>query len=341
MLSQDTQVILLLCGRLGQPASETVRPLTPSEYHRLDQQLEGQGLRPAGLLEPGGLDRLLDEADVAAGRDRIAGLLARGGALALAVESWTNRGLWVLGRGDEAYPERLRQRLERQSPLVLYGAGKLDLLNGGGLAVAGSRDADTGAIVFTRRLAGTCAVEGIPIIAGGARGVDSEAITAAIAEGGHAAVILADSLARSIAARRYRDHLRDETLTLVSPFDPAAGFNTGNAMSRNKTIYALGDWSLVVTCAAHSGGTWAGAAENLKSRWSPLFVRAGDAVPEGNRLLIDGGGIAFDTDILEQPGALRGWLDERSTGWRGNAGAAEQERGEEMPKQLPLFSDPL
>ncbi|CCF83385.1 Rossmann fold nucleotide-binding protein involved in DNA uptake-like protein (fragment) [Nitrolancea hollandica Lb] len=343
MLSPDTQVTLLLCGRLGQPASEDAPPLTPSEYHRLTEWLESQGSRPARLLEPGGLDLLPDEAGFAVDRDRIAALLERGGSLALAVESWANRGIWVLGRGDNAYPERLRRRLGRQAPLLLYGAGNLDLLQGGGLAVAGSRDADAGAIDFTRRIAGACAGEDIPIIAGGARGVDAEAISSAIVEGGRAVGVLADSLARAITARRYRDHLRDGALTLASPFDPAAGFNVGNAMSRNKIIYALGDWSLVTACVARSGGTWAGAVENLKSRWSPLFVRAGDVMPEGNRLLIDGGGIALDPTILDQPVGLRGWLDKRSVGWSdGNRDTRSgQAPGEGILKQLPLFGDPL
>lgn len=338
ILSPDTQVILLLCGRLGQPASDVARPLTPTEYHWLTGVLEGQGFCLADLLEPGGLDRFSDEVDDP-DRQRIAALLERGGALALAVEGWTNRGLWVLGRGDDAYPDRLRQRLGHLAPLLLYGAGNPDRLNGGGLAIAGSRDADAEAIAFTQRLAAACAAEDIPIIAGGARGIDAEAIAGVVSEGGQATGVLADSLVRAITARKYREHLRDGSLTLVSPFDPGAGFNVGNAMSRNKVIYALGEWSLVVISAAHSGGTWAGATENLKSRWSPLFVRTGDDVPEGNRLLIDNGGIAFAPGILDEPVVLRSWLDTRSANWDEETGDSEPAR-EEQVKQLPLFNHP-
>src|SRR5947209_9510227 len=39
--------------------------------------------------------------------DHIAALLDSGGALALAVEGWQSKGLWVIGGGDEGYPERL------------------------------------------------------------------------------------------------------------------------------------------------------------------------------------------------------------------------------------------
>jgi DNA processing protein len=52
-------------------------------------------------------------------------------------------------------------------------------------------------------------------------------------------------------------------LVLVSPYDPGAGFNVGNAMQRNKLIYALADAALVVNSDFEKGGTWTGAVEQL------------------------------------------------------------------------------
>jgi len=75
-----------------------------------------------------------------------------------------------------------------------------------------------------------------------------------------------------------RDHRRllmDGQLVLVSPYDPGAGFNVGNAMQRNKLIYALADAALVVNSDFEKGGTWAGAVEQLgKLKFVPLFVRS-------------------------------------------------------------------
>jgi predicted Rossmann fold nucleotide-binding protein DprA/Smf involved in DNA uptake len=51
--------------------------------------------------------------------------------------------------------------------------------------------------------------------------------------------VLADSLLRSATSVRYRKHLMANDLVLVSPFNPEAGFNVGNAMSRNSCIYCL------------------------------------------------------------------------------------------------------
>jgi predicted Rossmann fold nucleotide-binding protein DprA/Smf involved in DNA uptake len=62
-------------------------------------------------------------------------------------------------------------------------------------------------------------------------------------------------------------------LVLLSPYDPQAGFNIGNAMQRNKLIYALADAALVVKSDYGKGGTWAGAIEQLdKLRLVPVYI---------------------------------------------------------------------
>ena len=82
--------------------------------------------------------------------------------------------------------------------------------------------------------------------------------------GGKAAGVLADSLERAALNRDHRNYLRDGQLVLLSPYDPQAGFNIGNAMQRNKLIYALADAALVVQSDYGKGGTWAGAIEQLE-----------------------------------------------------------------------------
>ena len=64
-------------------------------------------------------------------------------------------------------------------------------------------------------------------------------------------------------ARDNREPLMNSRLVLVSPYDPAAGFNVGRAMQRNKLIYALADVALVVAADFQKGGTWEGAIEQL------------------------------------------------------------------------------
>src|SRR5262245_28429938 len=175
LLSADTQAILLLCGSFGRARSDGAKPLTLPEYNQLAAWLQQRNLRPADLLNAGGLSELSEFQHATVSPDRLAQLLARGATLALAVESWTNKGLWVISRSDGVYPGRLKTKLGRAAPAVLYGAGNVDLLSKGGLAIVGSRDADAAATRFTREVARICAGQGIRVISGGARGVDTEA----------------------------------------------------------------------------------------------------------------------------------------------------------------------
>ena len=82
-------------------------PLNDSEYNHVAVWLHRQGLRPADLLEEDGLQKLLTE-DSPLPAPRLSELLERGVALALAVEGWTNKGLWVLSRSDDSYPKGLK-----------------------------------------------------------------------------------------------------------------------------------------------------------------------------------------------------------------------------------------
>ncbi len=60
----------------------------------------------------------------------------------------------------------------------------------------------------------------------------------------------------------------------------------------NRYIYALADYAVVVDSAEREGGTWAGAIEDLRHEWTPLYVRDPGDKP-GNRALIAKGARSF------------------------------------------------
>ena len=300
LLSPDTQATLLLCGHFGKKTASYIEPLTPSEYAWLAQQLQAQNMRPADLLDTASTLKIKHwEQHKTVTTERLVALLMRGGALALAVETWTHKGLWVISRSDKTYPLRLKKQLGQLAPPIFYGVGPLHLLQKGGLAVVGSREVDEDSIEFTKLIAKKSAQQGVTILSGGARGVDSEAMLTALIHGGTAVGVLSDSLARMAVVGKYREALREERLVLISPFDPQVGFNIGNAMARNKYIYALSDWALVVNSSYQEGGTWSGANENLKAGWVPLFVRQAQTISLGNQSLLNKGGIALDQATLQ------------------------------------------
>lgn len=334
-LSPDTQAILLLCGRLGLRGGNAAAPLEVREYNQVARWLHDHGLRPGDLLH-GVRERLLHtEADLPFDAGRLRSLLDRGSALALSVERWTSAGIWVLSRGDEDYPERLKRVLGKVAPPLLYGAGDRSLLVTEGLAIVGSRDVDDDGAAFARAVARSCARNGITVISGGARGVDSAALDAALDSGGKAIAVLPGGLRRAISGE-LRSAIESEQLVIISPYDPDAGFSVGNAMGRNKVIYALSLWAVVVSSAAESGGTWAGAVENLR-RWGiPLFVRNEAGVPQGNQQLIARGGSPLSREDIEATN-----LRERLAAIAPERDAPPPSAGSSAspPGQLSLFGD--
>ncbi len=283
-LTNDAKSILLLCGRFGK--NDAAKPFSLREYNRLTDWMLDKRIRPADLLAAG-KTQLLETLPREIDGDRVKRLLERGAAMALAIDKWISIGVWVSCRSDEDYPVRLKQHLKKQAPAILYGVGHAGLLQRGGIAVVGSRNVDNSGEQFTRLAVAACSEQGISIVSGGARGVDQVAMLEGLRAGGTVVGVLADSLLKSAVAKKYRDGIREQRLVLVSAFSPEARFNVGNAMGRNKHIYALADFGLIISAEMGKGGTWAGATEELKRPDArPVFVRDEPTAPEGNRALI-------------------------------------------------------
>jgi predicted Rossmann fold nucleotide-binding protein DprA/Smf involved in DNA uptake len=281
ILSPNTQAILLLTAPLiagrGTSSSDL---LSPGEYKRLARHLREIQQQPADLVssDAAGLLRacksVIDEA-------RLQRLLGRGFLLSQVIERWQARAIWVVSRADIEYPRRLKARLREDAPAVIYGCGDVALLESGGLAVVGSRQVDDSLIDYTLAVSRLAARAGRAVVSGGAKGIDQAAMRGALEAGGKVSGVLADSLEKTVMNREHRNLLLDGQLVLISPFDPSAGFNVGNAMQRNKLIYALADASLVVNSDFNKGGTWAGAIEQLnKLKFVPVYVRStGESSP--------------------------------------------------------------
>ena len=308
-MSLDTKAILLLCGTFGKDHPNDVKPLSITEYNEVAQWLYSNQFRPADLFQVELINQILDFKKTDLSKDRISKLMGRGAAMAFALEKWTNSGLWVLSRSDSDYPELLRKRLGKLAPPLLYGAGNKAILSKGGLAVIGSRKIDESALQFTQEIAKSCAADDTQVISGGAKGVDREAMITALNEGGHVIGVLSNNVDKEAVSGKYREALRDRRLALISPYFPSARFTVGNAMGRNKYIYALSYWALVISSSLENGGTWAGSTENIRKKWVPLFVRYNEKAPEGNKRLLDMGGIAIDESWANDGLSIEDWLN--------------------------------
>lgn len=304
--TQDTQAVLLLCARLGQREENGLKPLVTRQYSALARWLHERSLRPGDLLQARGREQLSELLLADVSRDTVERLLDRGAALGISVERWASQGLWVISRGDPAYPVRYKSYLGQAAPPLLYGVGAEELLQCGGLAVVGSRHATDEDLEFARRVAVACAEHRISVISGAAKGVDSVSMMAAVDRGGRSVGVLAEGLGKAAVASQYHEALLEAHLTLISPYEPEAPWFPYTAMERNKLIYGLADAALVVSSAAENGGTWAGATEALKHGQVPVYVRSIGVVPAGNQKLLEVGARKFPQ---EPWGDLRGLFE--------------------------------
>ena len=304
-LSPNTQAILLLTAPLivGR-ASRSSELLKPAEYSQLARQLRELGRQPADLLDTDS-GELYRACATVVPEARLGHLLGRGMLLTQAVEQWKKRAIWVISRADADYPQRLKSHLQDKAPAVLYGCGNKALLAGGGLAVVGSRHVDEVLVEYTLAIGELASRAGKTVVSGGAKGIDQAAMRGALENGGCAIGMLADGLEHAAMNRDHRALLLDERLVLVSPFDPRAGFNTGNAMQRNKFIYALADAALVVNSDMGKGGTWTGAVEQLdRLHLVPVYFRSTGSQPPAFAALQKKGALPWpnpvDAEAMEQ-----------------------------------------
>ena len=314
-LSLNTKAILLLTAPLIVGRGKSKEPadlLTPGEYTKLALYLQETGRQPADLLVSD-TDQLFGDCHRILDQDRLRRLLDRGFLLSQAVERWQTRTIWVISRADDAYPQTLKARLKKDSPVVLYGCGDREILNSGGLAVVGSRNVNDSLIEYTQEIGRLAAKARQTVVSGAARGIDRAAMSSALEAGGKVTGVLADSLEQTVMTREHRNLLLEGQLVLISPYDPNAGFNAGHAMQRNKVIYALADAALVVNADINKGGTWAGATEQLeKLRLVPIYVRSTGEPSEGLEALKAKGAMpwpnpadANDLDAVFEPDLLK------------------------------------
>lgn len=174
------------------------------------------------------------------------------------------------------------------SPLPIYYAGDLKLVEQKCIAVIGTRDVSEIGRKRANRFARELTDDGIVVISGLATGVDSQALGAAIANGGRVIAVIGTPLNRAYPAANsemqqeiYRDHL------LISQFAVGEQTYPSNFVARNRTMAAISDASVIIEAGESSGthhqaiecvrlGRWLGisksVAEDSRLKWPAEFL---------------------------------------------------------------------
>lgn len=282
-ISNDSYAMLLLCSDLAlRNKDNVVKAYTVSQWSNLAERLIQNKLTPKALFDVSTEDikRALYLSDEESAR--IEKLLSRAGQFGIELSALNEKGIFTLTRSDSGYPAALKNKLKKMAPPILYYAGNLSLLSNKGAAIVGSRDIDETALRFTEKLSRRCTNDGLNIVSGGARGVDSIAENVANKSDGTTVIFVADSLEKKIRQKDTREAIMRKQSIILSSYRPDMPFQTYAAMERNKYVYALSDFVVIISSDYNKGGTWAGATENLKRGWVPMFVRKEDEIPQGN-----------------------------------------------------------
>ena len=117
-------------------------------------------------------------------------------------------------------------------------------------------------------------------------------LDAALETGGDVVGILAESLSRKLKRPDVRRAVYGGGTVMCTPYSPDAPFSAGNAMGRNKLIYAQAGLTVVVASDDGTGGTWSGATVALKHGYGTVAAWRGEGEGPGNEPLQQRGALA-------------------------------------------------
>ncbi|HEY7833068.1 MAG TPA: DNA-processing protein DprA [Ktedonobacterales bacterium] len=189
-------------------------------------------------------------------------------------------------------------------PPVLYVRGRLTTADEWAVAVVGTRRATAYGRLVTERLAGELAGQGITIVSGLARGIDSHAHSAALAAGGRTIAVLGCGPDLVYPPENARLAARIvESGAIVTEFAPGTQPEAGNFPARNRLISGLSLAVLVTEAPADSGAliTTRFAAEQGRDVLAvPGNITARSSFGS-NRLIQDGARLVLETaDVLAE-----------------------------------------
>ena len=187
------------------------------------------------------------------------------------------------------YPKDVE--LKFSSPPCLSAMGNLGLLEKPSIGFCGSRKVSPLGLEATYNMAKNAAENGLVVVSGNAKGVDSAAHFSGLENGGDTILVLPEGMDNF----RIRSELREvwdwQRTLVISQFEPNARWQGWRAMQRNKLVVALSD-AVIVVEAGEKGGTLDAGNVALKMGRT-LFVADYETVPAeavGNSVLLSKGG---------------------------------------------------
>lgn len=162
-------------------------------------------------------------------------------------------GVTVLSMDDALYPRRLKEIYD--PPVVLYVRGDAEILNKPGVAMVGTRHPTPYGSGMAERLSCDLAAQGLVIISGMARGVDTASHRGAIAAKGKTVAVFGTGV--DVIYPKENSRLSEQILSfggaLLSEFPMSTFAAPQNFPIRNRILSGMSIGVLVVEAAEYSG----------------------------------------------------------------------------------------
>jgi len=174
-------------------------------------------------------------------------------------------------QGVRPVPEIKQQSLqftEESSCTKLWCAGDTSIVEKPCVAVVGTRKVSKEGAARARRLARELAESAVVVVSALAEGVDTEALTAAMAAGGRVIGVIGTPINKAYPAANKR--LQEQIYTnhlLISQFEPGRPTFPSNFPERNKLMAILSDATVIIEASDTSGALHQADACMRLKRW--------------------------------------------------------------------------
>lgn len=218
------------------------------------------------------------------------------------IRNTTRTGVRILTLNDPDYPRNLKEL--HDAPPVLYVRGSVEECDSSAIAIVGSRTPTPGGAVTAERFAAELAAQGITVVSGLARGIDTAAHMGALAAGGRTIGILGSGI--DIIYPKENTELVEvmaKSGAVVSEFCPGTLPVSHNFPIRNRVISGLSLGVLVVEAAHDSGSliTAGHAADQGREVFAIPGIIGSELGGGPNRLIKQGAKLVEKIeDILEE-----------------------------------------
>lgn len=201
----------------------------------------------------------------------------------------------IINISDDNYPAKLKNIYA--PPITIFAKGDISLLNSKSIAIVGSREPSKYGIYVAEKFSKELSKEGITIVSGLARGIDTFAHVGALSSFGKTIAVLGsgiDVVYPKENAKYYREI--SEKGLIISEYIVGTAPESKNFPQRNRIISGLSDGVLVVEARKNSGTmiTTDFALEQGKELYvipgnitSNLSVGTNNLIKEGAKLVTD------------------------------------------------------